>query len=262
MKKIVTFLSDFGSSGGYVSQMKAVVLSLCDACLVDVSHDIAPQNVRECAFVLRSVVPFFPVGSVHVCVVDPGVGTDRRGILVASKKHVFVGPDNGLLIPAARLFGDFKVFLIENEEFMVRPVSDTFHGRDVFASVAGHVVNGVSFERFGRRVSDFVDMDFGPSDLIEGGVVGEVLFGDRFGNVVTNISSSMFFERFSFGENCTLRIGKKRRKVVCARSFGHVSSGELLVYVGSSDFVEVGVNRGSAFEVLGVSVGDVVSLVG
>ncbi len=158
--KIMTFLTDFGTRNTYVAQMKAVALSLSDATLIDITHDVAPHDVREGAFLLQTAAPDFPVGTVHVAVVDPGVGTSRKGIVITTKSQILVGPDNGLLLPTARALGSFTVYEITNPKYMVSPISPTFHARDIFTPVAAHIVEGVSFEDIGSQIDDVVDLYF------------------------------------------------------------------------------------------------------
>ncbi len=147
--KIITFLTDFGTKDGYVAQMKGLLSSIVDSRFVDITHDITPHDVREGAFILQNSVAYFPVGTVHIAVVDPGVGTTRRGIIVATRSQVLIGPDNGLLMPAAHFLGDFIVYEISNDRYKLNSISNTFHGRDVFSPVAAHIINGVPFEAFG-----------------------------------------------------------------------------------------------------------------
>jgi len=123
LMKIMTFLSDFGNQSSYVSQMKGVAMSMTDARIVDITHDVTPHDIHEGAFVLQTSVPYFPIGTVHVAVVDPGAGTTRRGIVVTTRTQILVGPDNGLLIPAARRLGDFTVYEIANPNLMLNAVS-------------------------------------------------------------------------------------------------------------------------------------------
>jgi S-adenosyl-L-methionine hydrolase (adenosine-forming) len=149
--KIITLLSDFGLKDGYVAQMKGVISSLCTAQILDITHDIQPYNILHGAFILSSIIHYFPKNTIHVAVVDPGVGTDRKGIIISTDKQIFIGPDNGLLIPAASRFKKLSVYEITNEKYMQRPVSNTFHGRDIFASVAAHVFNKVSFDEIGEK---------------------------------------------------------------------------------------------------------------
>ncbi len=261
MMKIITFLSDFGSKDGYVAQMKGVALGISDARLVDITHEITPHNVSEGAFVLRIVSPYFPLGSVHVAVVDPGVGTERKGIVVATRKHVLIGPDNGLLMPAAHFFGDFVVYEITNKKYISSSLSNTFHGRDVFTPVAAHITNGVSFEEIGRKIDDFVDLDFGAGERKENMVTGKIIHIDRFGNVITNISADMVFEDISFNGKIKVLINKNSIMIPFVRSYGFVKKGEMLATIGSSNFFEISINQGSIAKKLSVDEGEIVELV-
>jgi hypothetical protein len=244
--KIITFLSDFGTKDGYVAQMKGVALSISDATLVDITHDITPHNVREGAFVLRTAAPRFPIGTVHVAVVDPGVGTERRGLLITTKEQVLIGPDNGLLMPAAHFLGDFIVYEISNENYMLTPVSSTFHGRDIFTPVAAHVTNDVPFEEIGTRIDDFIDLDFGESEVKDDAVAGKVIYIDRFGNIITNISSDTLSNVLTFDKKIMLSIGEKHLEIPFVRSYGYVKKREILATIGSSGFLEISVNQGNA----------------
>ncbi|MGA9188407.1 MAG: SAM-dependent chlorinase/fluorinase, partial [Methanosarcina sp.] len=162
---IISLTTDFGDL--YPAAMKAVILGINpDVRIIDVTHSVQQAGVREGAFAIYSLVPYFPKGTVHVGVVDPGVGTSRRALAViagsAGKEQFFVGPDNGLLIPAARRLGKMEVYEITNPELMLKSgVSATFHGRDIFAPVGAHLSKGTSIEAVGQKVSDFVDLDFG-----------------------------------------------------------------------------------------------------
>ncbi len=257
----VTFLSDFGLGSGYVSQMKGVVSSFTsEVTLIDICHEIPPQNIKAGAFVLAATVPYMPKGSVHVGVVDPGVGTSRRGIVVVTNKHIFIGPDNGLFLPAARLFGLFRVYEITNESLFQHPVSNTFHGRDIFSSIAGHILRGISFDLIGDEIHDYVDLSF-PQPSFEGNMIGsEVLYVDDFGNVITGINGNRFLQYVS--ENDTVSIVKDDEKntALFTRSYGFVSKGELMVTIGSHGYVEFSVNQGKANEKLGLTYGDPVQI--
>jgi len=247
MTKIITFLSDFGSKDGYVAQMKGVALGISDARIVDITHEITPHNVSEGAFALRIVAPYFPLGSVHVAVVDPGVGTERKGIVVATRKHVLIGPDNGLLMPAAHFFGDFVVYEITNKKYMSSFLSNTFHGRDVFAPVAAHITNGVSFEEIGRKINDFVDLDFGRGERKGNIVVGKIIYVDGFGNVITNISADMVMEEICYDEKIRVQVGKNTVEIPFVRSYGFVKKGEMLATIGSSNFFEISINQARTY---------------
>ena len=259
--KVLTFLTDFGSSRGYAAQMKGIALSLCEARIVDITHEITAHNIREGAFVLRCAVPFFPIGSVHVGVVDPGVGTQRRGLVVTTKRAVLIGPDNGLLLPAARSLGDPVYYEITNKKLMSHPVSDTFHGRDIFTVVAAHLLNGVAFEEVGPRVFDVVDLDFGEPFIDEKEVSGRVIFCDRFGNIITNIPFELLKNKIDFDRDVTVFIDGQMVKMPFVRSYGLVKPEQVLLTVGSSGFVEIGVNQGNAKKHFSVKVNDEVRLV-
>jgi len=244
--KLLTFLSDFGVKSSYVSQMKAVAFSMCNANIVDISHEITPYNIREGAFVLMTAVPYFPVGTVHVAVVDPGVGTLRKGIVITTRTQILVGPDNGLLVPAARALGDFTVYEIANPKLSLDFVSDTFHGRDIFTPVAAHILNGVLFEQIGPVIKDFVNLDFGNFIVDDKTVVGKVVYIDGFGNIITNINGSALKQVLGFDKKILLYIGRKKFEVPFVKSYDFVKPGEILATIGSSNFFEISLNKGNA----------------
>ena len=258
--KIITFLSDFGLESGYVAQMKGVVTDITNAKLIDISHEITPHNIIQGAYVLRTVVPYYPKGTVHVAVVDPGVGTDRKGIIVVTKNNVLIGPDNGLLIPAAKLFDDFVVYEIKNKKYMNKLSSNTFHGRDIFSPVAAHIINGVSFDEIGFKTDEFVDLDFGFGILKDNVISGKIINIDRFGNIITNISSDLIFDNFDYGKNVEVKVGVEKFKILFVKSYGFVKKGEMLCTIGSSDFFEIGVNQGNVLEKISADFGDIVEI--
>jgi S-adenosyl-L-methionine hydrolase (adenosine-forming) len=258
--KLITFLSDFGSNSSYVSQMKGVTLSITDAKIIDITHNITTHNVREGAFLLRTSVPYFPTGTVHVAVVDPGVGTNRKGIVITTPTQILVGPDNGLLIPAARFLGNFTVYEITNTKLMLPFVSYTFHGRDIFSPVAAHILNGTLFEHIGPIISNFVDLNFGNYKINDSSAIGKVLFSDSFGNVITNIDGLEFSNVSDFGKRVTFFIGKKTYRAQFVKSYGFVKKGEILLTNGSSNFLEFSINQGNAAKKLGVKPDDDVKI--
>jgi S-adenosylmethionine hydrolase len=257
----VTFLSDFGLSSGYVSQMKGVVSSFSNEVnMIDISHLIPPQDVAAGAFVLATTVPYMPKGSVHVGVVDPGVGTDRRGVVIVTNKHIFVGPDNGLFLPAARLFGVFRVYEISNDSLFQHPVSSTFHGRDVFASVAGHILKGISFDLIGSEIHDYVDLSFPKPTFENKKVTAEILYIDDFGNVITCIEGNRFLQNVKMDEQLLIHIGEKSIPASFVKSYGFTSKDDVLITLGSHGYVELSVNQGKANETLGVKRGDLIDI--
>lgn len=254
--KLMTFLTDFGLKSNYVSQMKGVVLSITDASIVDITHDIAPHNVREGAFALMSSVKYFPAGTVHVAVVDPGVGSSRRGIVVTTQTQIFVGPDNGLLIPAAHSLGNFSVYEITNPNLMLKDVSNTFHGRDVFTPVAAHILNGVMFDQIGPIINDFINLDFGKYEIRDKSATGKIIYIDNFGNIITNIDGINLKNLLNFDNKIMLFIGNKRLEIRFVISYDFVKKGEFLTTIGSSNLLEISLNQGNAAKKLGVKLDD------
>lgn len=250
--KVLTFLSDFGFKSSYVSQMKGIALSMTDGCIVDISHEITPFNIREGAFVLMSTVQYFPAGSVHVAVVDPGVGTPRKGIVIATRTQILVGPDNGILIPAARALGDFTVYEIANSELCLSFVSNTFHGRDIFTPVAAHILNGLLFEQIGPVIKDFIDLDFGNFEVNDKTAIGKVIYIDGFGNIITNINGFALKEVLNFDKKIVLFIGKKKLSIPFVKSYNFVKTNKILATIGSNNYLEVALNQGNAAKKLGV----------
>jgi len=243
---IVTLLTDFGTKDGYVAQMKGVVAGISDAAIVDITHEISPHNIREAAFVLQSIVPYFPVGTVHVVVVDPGVGTDRKGLLVTSRSHVLIGPDNGVLLPAAHFLGDFTVYELFDSTYHLGHVSHTFHGRDVFAPVAAHITKGVAFEKLGRVTTKYVDFSFGNAEFSQGLIRGLVMYIDRFGNIVTNIPGLHMLDLVGFGKTVKLSFGDTVVDVPFQKTYGVVEKGQPLLTIGSHNYVEISLNQRNA----------------
>lgn len=209
------------------------------------------------AFILASAAPYFPKGTVHVAVVDPGVGTKRRPIIVGMKHRHFVGPDNGLLMLAASKEVLQHVYTIENWKYVLSKVSKTFHGRDIFAIVATYLARRVEVSEFGQKIKDYVMPDFAKPRLKENVVFGEVLHVDGFGNVITNISSELI-EKLAISENEFVRIemGEKAAVLKMCLAYGDVSLSSALVIVGGHDFLEVSVNQGSAAKRFNVKSGD------
>ncbi|MCD2202000.1 SAM hydrolase/SAM-dependent halogenase family protein [Halobacterium sp. KA-6] len=249
---MITLSSDFGSP--YPAAMKGVVLQSTDARLVDVAHDFPRQNVRATAFWLREVLPYFPP-AVHLVVVDPGVGTDRKAVVVRAGRHAIVAPDNGVAIPAARrLAEDVEVFEIAVEN----PASSTFHGRDVFAPAAADVhERGVeAFDDYPgyERLDDYETVAFPDPDLKGDVLRGEVLVVDGFGNAITNLPGRVVDDRI--GDS--VRVNRDRVRV--EPSYAHVEPGERVVTVGSHGNVELAVNRGRGDDAFGVEPGSPVEL--
>jgi len=252
--RCLTFLSDFGSASPYPAAMKGAAAGICDAVLIDISHDVTPGSIREGAYLLWSVAPVYPPGTVHCAVIDPGVGTERAALAVASGGQILVGPDNGVLLPAARRLGLPEVYRLNEPAFWRHPVSATFHGRDVFAPTAAHLVSGTPVSAVGMPTTTYVDLAL-PMGRGDGrALMGEVLWVDRFGNLVTSIPGPLLSE-LSPRAGVVVEAASAALEAVPARAFGDVASGRALVFVGSDGMVEVAVNRGSAARVLAAAVG-------
>ncbi|HTD81748.1 MAG TPA: SAM-dependent chlorinase/fluorinase [Thermoplasmata archaeon] len=242
---IITLTTDFGL-GTYVASMKGVILEIDpEAKVVDVDHSVAPQDVRQGAYALFSASSWFPF-AIHIGVVDPGVGTERRGIAIACEGAMFVGPDNGLLIPAAEAFGIKEVHHITNKEYTLRRASYVFHGRDIFAPVAAHLSKGVKLKEIGPAISDYVKLDFGTPVVNAAGIEGEVLTIDRFGNIITNIPRGVVSERWRFNQDLEVSIGGYDIRVRLLRTYGEASEDAILATMSSSNFLEIAKRNGNA----------------
>lgn len=257
---IVTLTTDFGHKDSYVAEMKAVIMSISrGATIVDVSHEIEKFDIRMGAYVLVCAASYFPMGTIHVAVVDPGVGTSRRALLVQTDRGFFVGPDNGVLALALR---DQKIMCIRgitNRKLMMPRISSTFHGRDLFAPAAAHLANGVSPTEFGPEIGGFAMPDFAGPVNRRGGLVGEVLHVDSFGNVITNFRQTDL-ERLRIEFLVTVRFGKAARSVRICEAYGEAKPRELVAIVGSHGFLEFSVNLGDAARRFGTKAGDGVVL--
>jgi S-adenosylmethionine hydrolase len=239
---IVTLLTDFGLADTYVGQVKGAILAVsASTTIVDLTHAVPPQDVLGGAFLLWSAVEVFPKGTIHLAVVDPGVGSARRGIAIrAGRGDVFVGPDNGLLIPAVdRLGGSEMAVELTNQPH----ISATFHGRDVFAPAAGHLANGVPLERLGSPATQLTRIDLPRAK----GLLGHVVHVDAYGNLVTDIPAASLPPRFEAQVN-----GHTAKQ---AAFYSAVKPGELLALVGSAGLLEISARDASAASHTGASRG-------
>lgn len=185
---IITLTTDFGYTDPFVGIMKGVILCITPALqIVDLNHGIPPQDIRAAALTLAASVDYFPLGTIHVAVVDPGVGSERRPILIHSHGHYFVGPDNGVFSLAVKDRGSSLIVHLSNQDYYWQPKSQTFHGRDVFAPVAAHLARGVPIPEFGSPLKDWVRLAWPSVERAGELIVGEVAYIDRFGNLFTNI---------------------------------------------------------------------------
>jgi len=259
---VITLLTDFGTKDPYVAEMKAVIVSICpEAQIIDISHEIEKFNIRMGAFALASAAPYFPEKTIHVAVVDPGVGTKRRPIIVETQRCFYVGPDNGILMLSAQKEGIKRVCQISNPLLMLSKVSKTFHGRDIFAPVAAYLARGKAVSEFGSEIHDYVVPKFAKPEIRGSGLLGEVMHIDDFGNIISNISIKDL-RKIGAKENHFLNVKFKERilRLRFCSTYGDVSPKQPLALVGSHEFLEISVNQGNAANKFKVKVGDSVRL--
>lgn len=272
---IITLTTDFGQADGYVGTMKGVILGIApEARIVDISHDIEPQNVRQAAYVLSTATPYFPPGTIHVVVVDPGVGSVRRPIAVRAEEAYFVGPDNGVFSyalagrdegseiryqgsggqPETHRPRSVTVIHLDQPTYWLSTVSQTFHGRDVFSPVAAHLAAGVPFDGLGTPITDPVTFSLPqPERLPNGSIRGQVLHADRFGNLITDIPMNWL----AAGDAWLFEIAGRRIEELSV-TYAMAERGALVALSGSEGLLEIAVREGSAAEALGVGAGTLV----
>lgn len=260
--RTITLLTDFGTRDPFVAELKAVIVSLCpDARIIDITHEVERFNIRMGAFLLSSASPYFPAGTTHLAVVDPGVGTARRPILVETGRSLYVGPDNGLLIPAASTQKILHVYELTNRSLMLETVTSTFHGRDIFAPVAAHLASGTKPIEVGREILDYVQPPFTPPTPYRHGFECEVLHVDNFGNIIVNISAE-HVEELRLDERGKLRVHGKRIRLRFVRTFSDLREREFGVLLGSHGLLEIVCRESSAAGALRIKTGDVLRLDG
>jgi S-adenosylmethionine hydrolase len=244
---LITLTTDFGTRDGFVAQMKGVILRIKpQARLLDVTHDIEPFSVLEGALVLKGISPHFPGGTIHLAVVDPGVGSKRRGIVLYAEEQTYVGPDNGLfslVVPEGKVCETRE---IQNPDYMLPEPHPTFHGRDIFAPVAAHLSAGKPFEEVGPLVHDPIMLDIPAVKENAEGLEGSVIYVDRFGNLTSNIDNTKLSKMVGtvFVGNVTIR--------GLSRFFGEGPKGEAIALINSFGLLEIAINQGNAAQVLGI----------
>ncbi len=257
VRRVITLLTDFGVSDPFVGVMKGVILGINPAAvIVDLCHGTRAYDPSEAAFILLSSYRHFPKGTIHVAVIDPGVGGPRRPILAACDGHLFIGPDNGLLGPLAEQAGPLNVRAITADRYFLRPVSATFHGRDVFAPVGAHLSLGAEPAGFGEPIDDYVRLALPrPSPCGASSIRGEILYIDRFGNLVTNIARADL-ELLAAGSPITaLLVQLTGRQVPIVAYYAQLPPGVPGAVVGSADYLEIFVNQRDASRLLGMDRG-------
>jgi len=255
---VIALLTDFGTRDHYVAQMKGVLLSECpDATILDITHDVEKFNVKEGAFVLAAAARFTPTGTIHVAVVDPGVGSERRPIVFRCVDAVFVGPDNGLMTLAAESRGLEDAYLIDVAALGSRNISNVFHGRDVFAPVACELYKGLAAEMIGPKIHDYAKSGLTRAVLEKGSSRAEVIHIDRFGNVITSARGDDLHRLgVEVGDRLRAKVGKRMITLTLVRAYAEARPGSAVALVGSHGFLEIGMNQGSASKRLGLRAGD------
>lgn len=244
---IITLLTDFGVTDGFVGTMKGVIMSINPgAKIIDISHDIPSQDIDAGAFVLYSSYRYFPEGSIHVIVIDPGVGSQRKILAVQSNDYFFIAPDNQVLKYILDSDETLTVFEVLNKQFFLSHVSQTFHGRDIFAPVAAHLSNNVPIIQLGQKTNIFDRGKIDHPKIVTSGILGKIIYIDKFGNLVTNITEQMIRKPIK-----SIQLGKTKitqlSKAYCDADFH-----QPLAFIGSSGHLEIAVRNGNAREQLAV----------
>ena len=261
MAGVITFLSDFGLQDDFVGTCHGVIKSIApEAEIIDITHGIPPQAVLQGALVLANTVPYMPEG-VHLAVVDPGVGGARRPLVLRDETgRLYVGPDNGLLVPAAeRMGGIAAAHELANPDYALQPVSRTFHGRDLFSPAAAHLTRGIELDELGPplAVDSLARLDLPVPDLSPERIAAAVLYVDKYGNVQLNVNTEQLEELGIVpGSQVELELRGERYFAVAARTFADARSGDIILYEDAYDNVALAINRGNAAEMLSARPGD------
>jgi len=258
--RVITLTTDFGLKDPYVAEMKATILTISpDARIVDITHLVEKYNIDMGAYILTVSSPYFPRSTIHVAVVDPGVGSKRRAILIETKKSYFVGPDNGLLALAAENEGIVKMYRITNEALMLFEISSTFHGRDIFASAAGHLSSGIDPVEFGPEIRSIMKRRYVKIKRDRHTLTGRIIHIDDFGNIVTNLKMEDI-ESSGLSRMIVVEFEDARLEARMCRVYSEAKEHEALALVGSHNLLEISVNRGNAARAFRVNVGEKISV--
>jgi len=248
-KPIITLLTDFGTKDHYVASMKGVILNINPECLlIDITHGVNPHDIEEGAFILGNTYSYFPKGTIHLSVVDPGVGGTRRPILLVTRNYFFVGPDNGLFTLVAQREKVKQVVALTKKKYFFSKVSSTFHGRDIFAPVAAHLSLGIKPNAFGHEINSLKELRLQKPVVKEGKLLGEILHIDTFGNLLSHLEEGKPF-RFTQTRPFVPRLAGKIISRLKKGSW-EGKKGELIGLLGSGGFLEISVREGSAQKIL------------
>jgi S-adenosylmethionine hydrolase len=260
---IITLTTDFGYRDPFVGIMKGVILNINPlANIIDITNGISPQNIMEAAFTIETSFASFPSKTIHVVVVDPGVGSIRRPILVIKDNHYFVGPDNGVFSQIYKLSETLTVIHITAEHYFMPQRSSTFHGRDIFAPVAAWLSKGINVTNFGDPITDYVTLPVPVPVMPAKNIIeGEVIYIDRFGNLITNIPSQKIDELYKSNPNVKLKVIVKGREVPLKNYYSQAGDNSLYSLINSFGYLELFVNRGSASSNFGITAGEKVGVI-
>ncbi|MDI6786092.1 MAG: SAM-dependent chlorinase/fluorinase [bacterium] len=256
MSRIITLTTDFGDKDYYVGAIKGIVYSINPlASIVDISHQIKFGDIGEASFVIKAAYKCFPKGTIHLVVVDPGVGSDRRIVIVKSNDYYFVAPDNGVLSYAIDQLKDIKIFEVTNKKYFLKNISHTFHGRDIFAPVVAYLAKGVAAKEFGEKIDNLVVSSIKKVYKKDQTLIGEVVYIDKFGNLITNFTP----HDLSSLRNIYVRINNCEMFQINS-FYAQSKIGSLLAIWGSYGYLEISVNQGNAEKYLNAKKGDIVSI--
>ena len=272
-RPVITLLTDFGEHDDYVGAMKGVILGIApDAQLVDISHQVEPQNILQAASILNNVHRYYPAGTIHMVVVDPGVGSARRPVALQTDSATFVAPDNGVLTHVYASAAAPNVVALENTEYWLPNPSMTFHGRDIFSPVAAHLAMGVQLAALGPRLDQLVMLTLPSLAVAASSIRGEVVRIDHFGNVITNIMPLRWLDpqtvEFAPTGKPAVTIQAARSKTSCGwhtvsglqTTYTGVPDGQAVAVIGSSQELEIAINQGNASQAFDIKVGSPVTL--
>jgi len=260
---LITLTTDFGYKDPFVGMMKGVILKINPmAKIVDITHDISPHNVREAALTIGMSHSFFPPKTVHIVVVDPGVGSNRRPIMVVTDQHYFIGPDNGVFSLIYNSQSEtLGVIHITSEHYFMSQIGPTFHGRDIFAPAAAWLTRGVETTKFGDMITDYVTLPFPSVSMPSKTTIeGEVVYVDRFGNAITNIKAVDLNTLYSINPEAKLKIVTKGKQTELKNYYSQVTDKTLYSLINSAGYLELFVYRGSAAVLFDIKVGDIVGV--
>jgi S-adenosylmethionine hydrolase len=260
---VITLTTDFGSRDPFVGIMKGIILSINPlANIIDITHDISPQNIMEAAFAIEMSFASFPSNTIHVVIVDPGVGSVRRPILVITDRHYFVGPDNGVFSQIYTLSETLTVIHITAEHYFLPHRGPTFHGRDIFAPVAAWLSKGIGISNFGNSITDYVTISL-PTLVTpaKNTIEGNVIYIDHFGNAITNIKAKKIDELFGSKSEGILQVVVKGIETPMKNYYSQAGDKGLYSLINSFGYLELFVNKGNASSDFGIVVGEKVTVI-